>query len=259
MNATIRATIRDNHLTPSARLLFVLLWDRCGKRSYCWPSQQCLAADMGRSERQVRTYLDELSEAGLIRVQQRGQGRSSLYHVLALEVVGTDGASTDGTLQAHAGACSAPLPPAPIEAASTSADSIAGLGRKPASGPPLQALPMKQQQAAVVAEIGLTEDQKGTVQEILDVEPTFPQEQAEHLAVNTPRQEAIEAIIAAKNAIASYAKRGKPCSPAKLLRTALRQRWVPDRPTQPVVPSADDSIGRTLAMLKARAAQGGGS
>ena len=73
-----RWLIRDTTISPQAKLLFfdMALYDFQGE---CYPSQETLAADMGRCDRTIRRILDKLYEAGLVDNQGRIKYRSNSY------------------------------------------------------------------------------------------------------------------------------------------------------------------------------------
>lgn len=48
----------------------------------CWASQETLADEMQCTDRTVRAYVAELTEAGLIRAVQRGRGHTNVYEIL---------------------------------------------------------------------------------------------------------------------------------------------------------------------------------
>ena len=73
-----RWLIRDTTISPQVKLLFfdMALYDFQGE---CYPSQETLAADMGRCDRTIRRNLDKLYEAGLVDNQGRIKYRSNSY------------------------------------------------------------------------------------------------------------------------------------------------------------------------------------
>ena len=80
--------IRDETLTCKAKLAFITLIDFARGDGACFPRVSTIAARMCCSENTVRGALQELTDRGLVAVQQRyrddGQQRSNLY-VLASE------------------------------------------------------------------------------------------------------------------------------------------------------------------------------
>lgn len=71
--------LTNKDLSVGAKLYYAMLLKYAREKDYCFPGQQTLAADMGSSERSVRTYQKELEEAGFLEVLQRGLGKTSLY------------------------------------------------------------------------------------------------------------------------------------------------------------------------------------
>ena len=71
--------LTNKQLSVGAKLYYAMLLKYAREKDYCFPGQQTLAADMGSSERSVRTYQKELEDAGFLEVTQRGLGRTSFY------------------------------------------------------------------------------------------------------------------------------------------------------------------------------------
>jgi Helix-turn-helix domain len=69
-------------LSQGSKLCYARLCQHAGEKGYCWPAQDTLAAELGVGERQVRTYLHELSEFQLIYAEQRGLKKSNRYFFL---------------------------------------------------------------------------------------------------------------------------------------------------------------------------------
>jgi|GEM_PF-3250630 len=70
-------------VSSSALHLYIILLRYARQSGYCWPSQETLAKDIGRSIRQVRTLLNILEQRGLIVIDHRGEsGESNHYYVL---------------------------------------------------------------------------------------------------------------------------------------------------------------------------------
>jgi hypothetical protein len=66
--------VNDRTLSPSARLLYVLLDDYAGMNAIAWPKQATLAERLGYSERLARECIQELAGAGYIQRQRRQRG-----------------------------------------------------------------------------------------------------------------------------------------------------------------------------------------
>src|SRR5882757_1355327 len=71
--------LTNKDLSVGAKLYYAMLLKYAREKDYCFPGQQTLAADMGSSERSVRTYQKELEDAGFLEVAHRGLGQTSLY------------------------------------------------------------------------------------------------------------------------------------------------------------------------------------
>lgn len=68
-------------LAPGAKLVYAMLLKYAWNNGFCFPGQERLAADMGVTDRSVRTHLQELQEKGYVRIKRQGQGRPNLYEL----------------------------------------------------------------------------------------------------------------------------------------------------------------------------------
>ncbi|MCC6947003.1 MAG: helix-turn-helix domain-containing protein [Bradyrhizobiaceae bacterium] len=73
--------LRTKKLSAGDKLAFAMLLSYAWQNDFCFPGQQRLAADMGITERSVRTHLKALEAAGLLAITQRGQGKTNLYEL----------------------------------------------------------------------------------------------------------------------------------------------------------------------------------
>ena len=71
--------LADSSLSWGARFAFIELLRFSWQDGECFPGQDGLAESMGITPRQVRRYVRELEEAGLILVKQRGLGKTNVY------------------------------------------------------------------------------------------------------------------------------------------------------------------------------------
>ena len=69
----------NQSLSVEARLLYVILVMMAWSKGRCWPSQQYQSEALGRSDRQVRRYHQELERAGILGINRR-PGQSSFYY-----------------------------------------------------------------------------------------------------------------------------------------------------------------------------------
>lgn len=66
-----RLLLQDARLNWGDRLLVSFLYYHCGTKSYCWPSQKCLAHELAISDRNVRIHLTRLRQFGWISSKRR--------------------------------------------------------------------------------------------------------------------------------------------------------------------------------------------
>lgn len=71
--------LSENQLSVLARYLYCVLLKHCGKDNRCFPGQKLLASTVGVSDRQIRRYLSELINEGLITKRRRGWNRTNTY------------------------------------------------------------------------------------------------------------------------------------------------------------------------------------
>lgn len=74
----------NTSLSVEARLLYVILVLMAWSKGRCWPSQAYQSQALGRSERQIRRYHNELEQAGILGINRR-PGQSSYYYPWALQ------------------------------------------------------------------------------------------------------------------------------------------------------------------------------
>ena len=75
----------DPNLSPSAKTLYAVLIKYTGNKSYCYPSQISLGADLGVSTKSIGRWLKELTSHGLITTKRRGLAQSNVYYLAKSE------------------------------------------------------------------------------------------------------------------------------------------------------------------------------
>ena len=70
-----------SQLSIQARYLHMVLLRFAGQDDFCYPSQDTLATIMNLSVRRVRTYLEELCQNKLVRIDRSGYNRTNTYYV----------------------------------------------------------------------------------------------------------------------------------------------------------------------------------
>lgn len=88
--------LNPSQLSINARYLLIVLIRYCGQKDYCYPSQATLAEIMKLSERQLRTYLDELCKFKLVYKTRSGYNRPNTYYAskdFSTQLVEIDGKS----------------------------------------------------------------------------------------------------------------------------------------------------------------------
>ena len=73
--------LKDPNLSVGAKLSYAMFLSYAWHNDSCFPGQDRLAADMGLSRSRVTELVSELSRAGLLTIQRRGQGRTNYYTV----------------------------------------------------------------------------------------------------------------------------------------------------------------------------------
>jgi DNA-binding transcriptional ArsR family regulator len=68
-------------LSSGDKMTFAMLLAYAWQNDFCFPGQAKLAEDMGLNERTVRRHVQALEKAGLLVIQQRGQGKTNIYEL----------------------------------------------------------------------------------------------------------------------------------------------------------------------------------
>ena len=71
--------LRDPDISVGAKMVYSMFLSYSRNNDYCFPGQERLAVDCGRSERSVRTWQKELEEKKLGEVKRWGLGKINLY------------------------------------------------------------------------------------------------------------------------------------------------------------------------------------
>jgi len=91
------ALVRCRDLSPGAKLAYGRLVRYAGQDGACYPRQETLANELGVSDRQVRTYIQELIRYGLLRTIRTGLQAPNNYIFLWHAVFsGTDRSGSAG-------------------------------------------------------------------------------------------------------------------------------------------------------------------
>jgi hypothetical protein len=73
--------LTNAEISVGAKLAYAMLLKYAWGDDACFPGQTKLAVDMGSGERSVRRYLEELENARLLEIVQRGLGKTNLYRL----------------------------------------------------------------------------------------------------------------------------------------------------------------------------------
>jgi len=73
--------LKSKNLSAGDKLAFAMLLSYAWQNDCCFPGQARLAEDMGLAERSVRRHIQALEDAGLLTIQQRGQGKTNIYEL----------------------------------------------------------------------------------------------------------------------------------------------------------------------------------
>jgi DNA-binding transcriptional ArsR family regulator len=74
-------------LTSAGKVVWAALTDRMGKNGFCWPGMRTVAKDTGLGLRTVERVIKKLEDAGLLKVERRGNGQVNHYRLLRAEGV----------------------------------------------------------------------------------------------------------------------------------------------------------------------------
>ena len=71
--------LQEAALGAGAKLVYALLLSYAWHNDYCFPGQQRLAEDCGKTQGWVSQRMRELEAEGFLRIERRGQGRTNVY------------------------------------------------------------------------------------------------------------------------------------------------------------------------------------
>lgn len=73
--------LRNPDLSVGAKVVYAMFLSYAWHNESCFPGQERLAVDIGMSRSRVTEFISELSRAGLVTIQRRGQGKTNVYVV----------------------------------------------------------------------------------------------------------------------------------------------------------------------------------
>ncbi|MDQ2843760.1 MAG: helix-turn-helix domain-containing protein, partial [Acidobacteriota bacterium] len=73
--------LRREDISPGAKLTYMVLLSYAWQTDSCFPGHDRLATDMGVAKRSIVTYLQQLRDQGLIRIERRGLGQTNVYRL----------------------------------------------------------------------------------------------------------------------------------------------------------------------------------
>ncbi len=71
--------LRNSELTEGAKLVYALLLSYAWHNDSCFPGQDRLAADCGKTQSWVSKRMVELEQNSFLEIQRRGQGKTNIY------------------------------------------------------------------------------------------------------------------------------------------------------------------------------------
>jgi hypothetical protein len=89
-------------LSRDAKLLYAVLLHYARQAGSCYPGRDRLQAALGCGHHQLAAYLRELEAAGLVARRRRGPGRTTLYTLRPLPVLGVSARSGGEASSSHA-------------------------------------------------------------------------------------------------------------------------------------------------------------
>ncbi len=75
------AVLRARNVSRDAKLLYGILLSYAWQKGSCFPGYEILMDDMQCAREALAKYIKELKESGLVEVQRRGQGKTSIYTI----------------------------------------------------------------------------------------------------------------------------------------------------------------------------------
>ena len=75
--------LQNPDLSIGAKATYAVMLSYAWQKDFCFPGQSTLASDLGSGERSVRRYINELQDAGYIKIKQRGLGKVNMYELHA--------------------------------------------------------------------------------------------------------------------------------------------------------------------------------
>lgn len=79
--------LKEPELSAGAKIVYALLLSYAWHNDSCFPGQERLAADCGKTQAWVSQQMKELEQQGFLEIQRRGQGKTNVY-VLSYRIQG---------------------------------------------------------------------------------------------------------------------------------------------------------------------------
>ena len=73
--------LKNDALSFGAKVTYSMFLSYAWHNNSVFPGQARVAEDLGISERQIRRFVQELKDVGLLEVERRGLGKTNMYHL----------------------------------------------------------------------------------------------------------------------------------------------------------------------------------
>jgi hypothetical protein len=71
--------LKNEKLSAGAKLVYALLLSYAWHNDRCFPGQERLANDSGKTQQWVSLQMRELEKEGFLEIERRGQGKTNIY------------------------------------------------------------------------------------------------------------------------------------------------------------------------------------
>jgi hypothetical protein len=71
--------LQDRRINASAKLVYAMMLYYAWNKNHCFPGQERLAKDIGKTRVSINTAIKNLERNGILEIRRRGQGKTNIY------------------------------------------------------------------------------------------------------------------------------------------------------------------------------------